>query len=161
MPNFSYAFSAGPARFRALNTNCRPLHLPEPDDEPEGAAPWTFLFGHHTVYGTGHHGDTDWLSRRQWERNAAPRADFYLSGHDHHLEHLRGPGGTTDYVVSGSGGRHWREAAPDAGQPSAAESLFSYRDNGLVGFEVTPGRVQVRYYDAKGEVLYGFVREKP
>lgn len=162
MPNFNYGFRAGPAHFRAINTNCKPLSLWGLGEELAGDGEgWSFLIGHHTVYGNGPHGDTDRQTRWYWERAIAPHVDFYLSGHDHQLAHLRTPGGKTDYVVSGAGGETSRDLPPEAFHTSTAESLFRYPDNGLVAFEVTAARVRVRYYDADGAVLHEFVREKP
>jgi tartrate-resistant acid phosphatase type 5 len=162
MPNFSYAFRAGPARFLALNTTCQPLHLLTAGSAlDEGAADWTFVLGHHTLYSSGYHGDTHRLSRWYWQSNLAGRVDFYLAGHDHELEHLRVEGGGTDYIVSGAGGKHYRDSDTAHWETSSARSLFVHRGNGLVGFEVSPARVRVRFYDGDGAALYGFVKEKP
>lgn len=162
MPNFSYAFRAGPARFTVLNTNCYPLFLPGLGPSlASGSGEWTFLLGHHTLYSSGNHGDADWLTRWYWQATVAEHLDFYLSGHDHQLEHLRFQGRHTDFIVSGAGGRHSRNRRPGGGRQSAASSLFLYKDNGLVAFEVSPQRVRVRFHDGGGAVLYEFVKEKP
>ena len=33
---------------------------------------------------------------------------MYFAGHNHHLSHLQKESSTTDYVISGSGGAHYR-----------------------------------------------------
>ncbi len=163
MPNFSYRFEVPLARFFLLNTNLNLLELIRlrrilsPD-----TARWTFVVGHHSLYANGTQGDWDLAGRWYWQRYLRDKADFYVCGHNHQLEHLRIPGQATDYVVSGAGGSHYRAqvAAGARWKPSRAPSLFVYRDNGLVEFDVTATRVQVRYLDAAGELLYGFERTR-
>ncbi len=164
MPNFSYTFAAGPARFFALNTNLAPLHWfrlrKALDAAPAGAA-WTLAYGHHPIYGSGMQGDVDAYSRWYWHRHLQRRVDFYLSGHDHELEHLRVPGqSTTDYLVSGAAGSHYREhvKAGAAFKRSHASSLFLHRDNGLVALELDPREARVTFLDAQGQPLYEFTR---
>jgi hypothetical protein len=163
MPNFSYGFEVPFARFFLLNTNLNLLELFRlrgtltPD-----AARWTFVVGHHSLYANGTQGDWDLAGRWYWQRYLRDKADFYVCGHNHQLEHLRIPRQATDYVVSGAGGSHYRAhvAAGRRWKRSHAPSLFVYRDNGLVEFDVTASRVDVRYLDAEGRLLYGFERTR-
>ena len=162
MPNFNYAFQAGPAHFTVVNTNCHILNLLGISSNlAEHSADWTFLLGHHTLYSDGNHGDADWLARWYWQANVAEHVDFYLSGHDHQLGHLKYRNRRSDYVISGAGGRHSRDSNPKRWAPSTAKGLFRYLDNGLVLFEVSPARALVRFYDGDGALLYEFVKEKP
>ena len=161
MPNFSYRLEVPFARFFLLNTNLNLLELIRlrgiltPD-----AARWTFVVGHHSLYANGTQGDWDLAGRWYWQHYLRDKADFYVCGHNHQLEHLRFPGQATDYVVSGAGGSHYRAhvAAGGRWKASHAPSLFVHRDNGLVEFDVTASRVRARYLGAKGELLYGFER---
>jgi hypothetical protein len=189
MPNFHYAFTVPPAapagapdpaapagagggtapggaplaRFFLLNTNLNLLELMRLRRELKPVAgPWTFVMGHHSLYANGTQGDWEWTGRRYWHRYLAPRADFYVCGHNHQLEHLRVPGLPTDYVVSGAGGSHYRAHVARGARfkPSRAESLFLHRDNGLTAFDVTAERVRVSYLDADGRELHAFVRTR-
>lgn len=161
MPNYRYSFGAGPARFFALNTACRPLELLRLGSELDpGYSGWTFVFGHHNLYGSGPHGDADVVTRWYWQRNLEDKVDFYLSGHEHQLERLRLPGRRADYIVSGSGGKNLLDQDSSEWEESAAESVFNYRGNGLVWFTVSPIRTEIIFYDAEGKVLYRYVKRK-
>ena len=163
MPNYQYAFQAGPARFFALNTNLNLLAWiglrkrlrPDP-------AHWTFVFGHHALYGSGAQGDMDAVGRWYWRRYLQPMVDFYLGAHNHQLEHLRVPGHATEYVVSGAGGSHYRDkvAAGERFKGTRARSLFKHRDTGLAWFRVTADDVRVELLDGAGTLLYGFIRRR-
>lgn len=170
MPNFEYAFRAGPARFFAINTNCQPVtwwrledRLDASDAErASGAAgsarPWTFVLGHHALYGTGPHGDASWAVRWFWD-DVEPRVDYYLAGHNHMLEHLERPGEETEYVVSGSGGA--AEGDPARAHPdTAAQSRFARYTPGFAWFDVTADAVSFRFYDDTGKVLYVHTRRR-
>ena len=50
--------------------------------------PWNVVFGHHPVYSQGSHGDTDLVQQFIWNVLFEQEVDFYLSGHDHHLNAL-------------------------------------------------------------------------
>jgi tartrate-resistant acid phosphatase type 5 len=163
MPNFSYRLDVPFARFFMLNTNLNLLELMRLKRElkPDPAR-WTFVVGHHSLYANGAQGDWDWAGRHYWHRHMGHPADFYVCGHNHQLEHLRVAGESTDYVVSGAGGSHYREhvARNARFKQSRAETLFRHRDNGLVSFEVSATRVQVEYLDGQGNPLYAFERTR-
>ena len=163
MPNFQYGFSAGPARFFALNTNLNLLQWmalrrrlrPDP-------AAWTFVFGHHSIYGTGAQGDMDPVGRWYWRRHIAGSVDFYIAAHNHHLEHLREAGRQTEHIVSGAGGSHYRAhvARGHRFKTTSGQSLFAHKDTGLAWFHVTAQAVRMEFLDAAGARLYGFTRHK-
>ena len=61
--------------------------------------PWNIVFGHHPVYSQGGHGDTDLVQQFIWNVLFEQEVDFYLSGHDHHLNALRkGDSGPVSYT---------------------------------------------------------------
>lgn len=162
MPNYAYQFEVGPARFFGINTNCNifgwlPLNLQlDPPSEK-----WKFVYGHHAIYSSGVHGDNEWQVRWFWKNFLQMAVDFYLSGHNHHLEHLKKSGDDTEYIVSGAGGSHYRSAKNRAAsKTSEAHRQFVYQDNGFVWFEVTTSQVQVKYFDAAGTELYRFHKKK-
>ena len=51
--------------------------------------PWTIAFGHHSVFSTGTHGDSDIFTRIYWDWFLEGRVDLFLSGHNHYLAHLQ------------------------------------------------------------------------
>ncbi len=163
MPNYQYAFLAGPARFFALNTNLNLLAWmrlrkrlrPDPGH-------WTFVYGHHALYGSGAQGDMDAVGRWYWRRYLQPMVDFYVGAHNHQLEHLRRPGEATEYIVSGAGGSHYRDkvAAGERFKATRGQSLFVHRDTGLAWFRVTSEQVRVEFLDGAGGLRYGFIRRR-
>ena len=162
MPNFHYAFQAGPAQFFAINSSCSllPWYASEEPIASEGGR-WTFAFAHHPIYGSGTHGDADGVTHWFWEEFLQNRLNFFLSGHHHHLEHLQIAGDPTEYIISGAGGRHYRSPEEKAkSQPSEAESLFVYQDIGFVWFHVIPSQVEVKFYDGQAQELYQFIKKR-
>jgi tartrate-resistant acid phosphatase type 5 len=159
MPNFEYQYAAGPARFFAINTNCQPVTWWRL--APEVAVPfkgWTFVLGHHSLYAEGPHGDTDWFDRSLWGKSQ-PHVDFYLSGHNHLLEHFQRPGEETDYVVSGAGGAE--NPAPGTPLvPSVAQRRFEQNVPGFAWFEVTDTQATLRFYDWDANLLYQYKRTR-
>lgn len=162
MPNFHYSFQAGPAQFFAINSTCSllPWYASEESMVPN-AELWTFAFAHHPIYGSGTHGDADAATRWFWGEFLQNRMDFFLSGHNHHLEHLQVEGEPTEYVISGAGGKHYRSPQEKAKtQPSEAESLFVYQDVGFVWFHVQPAQVEAKFFDGQAQELYQFTKKR-
>ena len=124
---------------------------------------WTIVFGHHAIYGTGAQGDMDFLGRWYWRRYLSRGVDVYLAAHNHHLEHLRVPGESCEYVVSGAGGSHYREhvARGHRFKSTRAQSLFSHKDLGLAWFHVTAKDLRVEFLDGDGNSLMEFSRSRP
>jgi len=158
MPNFNYHFSSGSGNFMAVNSNCAALGLYDLYKLiTHSRNQWQFVFGHHTIYSSGIHGDANILLRTIWRTFFHDQVDFYLAGHDHELEHLRRKNPGTEYIVSGAGGKHYRNPEDRlATRTSNAVSQFRYQDNGFVWFEVDRTKVQVRFYNADGQIIYRF-----
>ncbi|MGK5093794.1 metallophosphoesterase [Deltaproteobacteria bacterium TL4] len=158
MPNYEYQFEMGSARFFALNTNCHVSTLERLRQRLiPGEKPWTFVFGHHTVFSSGKHGDSDIGYRLFWKHFLQKNVDFYISGHDHYLGHLARAGEGTQYIVSGAGAKQYGSAEEKKEKTaSGVESKFVYNANGFVGFQVTSQKVTVQYYDVDGNQLYEF-----
>lgn len=141
-PARHYAFSVGDADFLALDTNVMlsygaavPPLSTEVDDQEQwlpGAVAamdhtWRFAFGHHPYVSNGQHGDAgefDGLPvpgldgdhlKQVFERQLCGRVDFYVAGHDHHLQWLQPVDscGATQFLVSGGGGADLYELRGD------------------------------------------------
>lgn len=180
MPNFRYRFKAGPARFLARNTNCSLLDWWDLADHfesdaagktgGENSSDWIFVMGHHSIYSTGSHGDTDGITRWYWEDNLAENVDFYLSGHNHLLEHLTMPGQRTQHITSGAGAIWYAQNQSPNPRHTEAESQFAYHNGGLVWFDVTAEAVEVRFFSADAgdetdgggaKEIHAFTKSKP
>lgn len=163
MPQRFYGFSAGPARFWALDTNMIFWH----GGAAQGAwvdlglplAPrWRVAFGHHTYRSEGRHGNAGsyegyaYLPYASGGRMAAfveshlcGEVDLYLSGHDHNLQWLRACG--LELVVSGAGS----DTRPLEGRGN--DPLFASDSAGFAWIELAQeGRVA--FYDADARLLY-------
>ena len=161
MPNYSYSFETGPVRFHAINTNCHLnawYRLYQSFDEPSmdnSGKPWNIVFGHHPIYSQGGHGDTDLVQQFIWNELFEQKVDFYLSGHDHHLNAMRKGDSGPYYLVSGAGGAHYRDRQDIKDfSTSNAESLFVHRDTGFLWMEIHEASATFRFYDKAGDLLY-------
>ena len=161
MPNYSYSFETGPVRFHAINTNCHLnawYRLYQSFDEhsmDNSGKPWNIVFGHHPIYSQGGHGDTDLVQQFIWNILFEQEVDFYLSGHDHHLNALRKGDSGPYYLVSGAGGAHYRDREDIKDfSTSNAESLFVHRDTGFLWMEIHEASATFRFYDKAGDLLY-------
>jgi hypothetical protein len=170
MPNYEYSFKTVDARFFGLNTNC-PFSserlrkkLNQDDAELEANSekrPWTIAFGHHSIYSNGTHGDVDLLRRSYWNWFLEGRVDLYLAGHNHNLAHLQSETSATDYVISGAGGAHYRSASErEKLNKSVALNKYTYNDTGFVWLDITSEKLQIRFHDSSGNVIYEYSKSR-
>jgi hypothetical protein len=105
MPAAYYTFEAGPVQFFALDTDiiseAQLLWLTDALDKSR--ATWKVVYGHHPIYSAGQHEDND-EKIAQLLPVLKDRADVYLAGHDHDMQHLK-PEGRVHFFVAGSGGK--------------------------------------------------------
>jgi tartrate-resistant acid phosphatase type 5 len=131
MPAVRYTFVAGPIQFFAIDTNLvTRAELDWLDRElARSTARWKIVYGHHPIYSYGAHGDEPAV-----RDNVLPllrgRAQVYLCGHDHDLQHLA-PDGGVHFVIAGGGGAQPRRTS---GGP---RSLFAASGNGFAVIEAT------------------------
>ena len=170
MPNYEYSFNTAEARFYGLNTNCpfsaERLRKNLNHDDAEQTAdatkrPWTIVFGHHSIYSNGTHGDTDFLTRSYWNWILEGRVDLYLSGHNHNLAHFQPENSSTDYVISGAGGAHYRSTSErEKLDKSLASNIYTYNDNGFISLDITREMLQIRFHDSSGKIIYGYTKSR-
>jgi hypothetical protein len=116
-------------------------------------ATWTMCCAHHTVYSNGDHGDNGVLVQQWGSLFEKYKVDFYLSGHDHSLQHIE-PGTFTSYVCSGGGGAARKAMLRDDRGP------YSRAVDGFATMEFQPGEAIVQLLDADGKPLHVFTRTK-
>ncbi|MFL6247360.1 MAG: metallophosphoesterase [Thermoanaerobaculia bacterium] len=112
-------------------------------------APWRVVVGHHPVISSGWHGyfPRDEVARM---RELIPTlrdsgVDFYICGHDHHMELLRG---RMLHLVSGAGSDPIR---PIKLRTTTVFPTEIRRERiGFAVVEITADTIRVRMYDAKG-----------
>ncbi len=115
-----------------------------------GGRGWKFLFGHHPVYSGGQH------SRTSGERGVIPALEqallegliqacgvqAYFAGHDHHQEHVHGPG--FEQIIQGAGGRELRSVERLDGPGRSQAFAASRHGFGLV--KVNQETMAVEFY---------------
>jgi hypothetical protein len=154
LPAPYYTFTAGPVQFFALDTN-------ETSDAQlnwlaselaESRARWKLVYGHHPIYSAGAHRDSKVLIARLLPL-LKERADIYLAGHDHDLQHLK-PEGGLHFFVSGGGGANIRPLREDS------RSLFAKMSYGFAVIEADVKRLTVRFIDPDLKQLYEYTISK-
>lgn len=159
LPAFQYRFKAGPIDLYGLNSNCVASAWPQLSRWLEDARPeaWQLVFAHHNLYGSGDHGDAPYGARSLWNAFFDEKVDLYLSGHEHHLEHIRLSEGGTDFLISGGGGYPYTGPEKPLGREG---SRFIEPGLGFLYLQVGPQRLSARFFDLYGASLYGYQRER-
>jgi tartrate-resistant acid phosphatase type 5 len=115
-----------------------------------GGSGWKFLFGHHPVYSGGQHGRKDGDPGVIPALEQALLADIiqacgvhaYFAGHDHHQEHIHGPG--FEQIIQGAGGRELRPVERLDG-PGRSQS-FAARRHGFGLVKVSQDTMAMEFY---------------
>ncbi len=149
MPATYYTFTAGPAQFFALDTNeisaAQLLWLE--DELKKSQARWKIVYGHHPGYSEGQHRDNPRIIKELLPV-LRDRADIYLAGHDHDMQHLK-PEGKLHFFVTGSGGQ-LRPITP------GPRSLFAKSARGFAVLEADANQVRVKFIDTNVNQLYEY-----
>ena len=115
---------------------------------------WKIVIGHHPPYsGSGKHGDTKEMHGRFTTRFEKSKIDFYFSGHEHDLQHLRPAGSTVDYVISGAGSEVRPTEKKDFTQFAAAVPGFAI-------VSITPNEATFYFINTHTEIIYSYTRKR-
>jgi hypothetical protein len=148
MPAPYYTFTAGPIQFFAMDTNeiseAQLLWLK--DELARSGARWKLVYGHHPIYSVGAHEDNPGLIKRLLPILKG-RADVYLAGHDHDLQHLKAEDGV-HFFVAGGGGAGLRPQKP------GPRSLFAKDAHAICVLEADAKQLKVRFIDTSLNKLY-------
>jgi hypothetical protein len=119
--------------------------------------PWRIVVGHHPVISSGWHGyfprDEVGRMRALIPALRAANVDFYICGHDHHVELIRG---RMLHLISGAG------SAPVPPVKLRTTTVFpeeitSRERIGFAVVEITARTIRVRMYDAEGRPRSGWI----
>lgn len=117
------------------------------------STPWLVVAAHHPLYSHGEkHGDGHDLIGMWGDLLRTANVDFYLCGHDHHLEHIRRDGDAIDYLISGSGGVRTRAVSPG---PS---SQFAAQWHGFLSMRFGERSADVSFISDAGKTIHSFSR---
>ncbi|MDX2030838.1 MAG: metallophosphoesterase [Blastocatellia bacterium] len=155
MPAPYYTYTAGPVQFFAMDTNevseAQLLWLK--DELEKSRARWKVVYGHHPIYSHGQHQDHPGLIKRLLPVLKG-RADVYLTGHDHDLQHLKEDGGV-HFFIAGGGGAGIRPITP------GPRSLFAKSSHGFCVVEADAKQMKFRFIDTALAPLYEATLTKP
>lgn len=151
MPSPYYTFTAGPAQFFAIDSNeisaAQQAWLK--DALEKSSSPWKIVYGHHPPYFAGLYGSHQ---EDRVVRALMPvlkgRADVYIAGHDHNLEHLKPVDGVNLFIAGGGGAGSYEVDATD---PVA---LFAKQTNGFAVLEINEHAFTLRFIDTTGKQIY-------
>jgi hypothetical protein len=154
MPAPYYTFTAGPVQFVALDTNdvseAQLLWLR--DELERSRARWKIVYGHHPIYSAGAHADNPGLIKRLLPVLKG-RADIFLAGHDHDMQHLKAEDGV-HFFVNGAAGAGVRPITP------GPRSLFAKSVHGFAVLEANDRQFTVRFIDTSLSRVYEYTLTK-
>lgn len=111
---------------------------------------WKIVIGHHPIYSAGVHGNAAELIARFKPLFLQTQTNFYISGHDHNLQHIAQPNEAVQYLVSGAAG----SATTYAVTPNA-NTIFARSTPGFLVMVLYPGYANFYFYDQFGALLHG------
>jgi tartrate-resistant acid phosphatase type 5 len=118
---------------------------------------WRLVMSHHplktaSAQGHGHTGGARGLLIKPFVCN---KADFWVAGHAHMLEHRTFDGCSLQHFVSGGGGGDLTQVDPDA-----TDYLFSLSSHGYMELELTREQAVSRFFSDAGTKLYEHHRQR-
>jgi hypothetical protein len=149
MPAPYYSFTAGPVQFFALDTSevseAQLVWLKE--ELTKSRARWKVVYGHHPIK-SGAPGGNQKLTQALLPILSG-RADLYLTGHEHNLQHLK-PEGKLHFLIVGGGGQKLDKLK------SKPDSLFADQAFGFAVFEADIKHLRFNLIGADGKELYTY-----
>jgi tartrate-resistant acid phosphatase type 5 len=156
MPAPYYTYTAGPVQFFALDTNevseAQMLWLTE--QLAKSKARWKIVYGHFPVYVSNIWGPQYTEAMQKVLPILKNRADLYLCGHHHSMQHLK-PDGGVHFVVSGGGGRTTYPV-----NPKDDRALFAQSINGFTVLEANERELVFKHVGTDGKELYSYTLRK-
>jgi tartrate-resistant acid phosphatase type 5 len=114
---------------------------------------WLLCLAHHPLFSDGQHGDASALHSAWGRLLKKYKVDFYLSGHDHVLQHLQLPDWPSTFIVSGGGGENTKHPITGKRGP------FIRATHGFAVLRFGTRSARVSLIDATGAVLHAFERD--
>ena len=110
---------------------------------------WKIVVGHHPVYSSGLHGNTPQLTGSFDSILNERGVNFYIAGHDHHIEHLKPTTSSLHYFISGGGADEYPV------QPTPA-SLFARSSPGFLIVTLYEEKCEFYFYNDNGELVHSY-----
>jgi tartrate-resistant acid phosphatase type 5 len=149
MPAPYYTFTAGDVQFFALDANdISEAQLDWLDMElDKSRARWKVVYSHFPLYSATRGDNAELITRLLPVMRG--RAQVYLAGHDHNLQHLRAEGGV-NFFTSGGGGAGLYEVG------TTERALFKSETNGFAVIEAERNSIEVSFVGSDGKELYRY-----
>jgi tartrate-resistant acid phosphatase type 5 len=114
--------------------------------------PFVTVVAHHPLYTNGVHKDNKLLIGEWEDMVKQAKVDFWLTGHDHDLQHIEFANHPTSFVISGGGGAELVEwsTAPEKRGPYGGKVL------GFTDIEFKPDGIIMRHIDQNAKTLHAF-----
>jgi hypothetical protein len=116
-------------------------------------APWTICCAHHPMFSNGYVFFNGVLQQDWGKAMEAAHVDFYLTGHEHNLQHLEIPGWKETFLIAGGGGAHQHPLFRD-------DRGFSRESFGFLSFDFDESKALVQFFDDQGKPIHTFQRSK-
>jgi tartrate-resistant acid phosphatase type 5 len=116
-------------------------------------APWTICCAHHPMFSNGYVFFNGVLQQDWGKAMEAANVDFYLTGHEHNLQHLEIPGWKESFLIAGGGGAHQHPLFRD-------DRGFSRTAFGFLSFDLDETKAIVQFFDDQGQAIHTFERTK-
>ena len=114
--------------------------------------PFVACVAHHPLYTNGIHKDQKILIH-DWDALLRQyKIDFWISGHDHDLQHLEFAGHPTSFVISGGGGAE----LVDWTTPPEKRGPFGNKVIGFSNMEFSKDGIIFRHVNAQGQAIHIF-----
>lgn len=113
---------------------------------------WLVINAHHPLVSNGHGGDVSHLLSRWGALFKRYGVDFYVSGHDHGLQHLQLDEWPMSFLVSGAGGAKLQYMRRDDRGP------FSRSVHGFLHMQFTTTNATCRFVAVNGTLVHEFSR---
>lgn len=115
---------------------------------------WTIWLTHYPLFSDGQHGDNGALKKAWGPLLTKHKVDFYLSGHDHILQHLQLPDWQTTFIISGGGGENTKRPV------SRSRGPFMRAVHGFAVVQFSARSAKVSLVDDTGMLLHVFERDR-
>ena len=126
---------------------------------------WKIVFGHYPCHSGGRYSGYDILQKKVEPIMKKHSVDFYLSGHDHNLQHwvTKDNSRGVEHITTGAGGAN-RYSKKDRNvrknEAKGMELKFFEEQYGFTYFVVNKGEISVYFVNSNGEVIHHFTRER-
>lgn len=115
---------------------------------------WKIVCGHYPVYSNGPHKISTELQNYLIPLLEKYKVDFYISGHDHNLQHLIK--NNINYVVSGAFSSYY----PKNFTTTMTKTLFFSNLGGVAKFEINDNSIILDFLASNNSIIYNYLLSK-